>query len=52
MSRGFCALAALFFFFAAVGVRILPEPTAWGLVCLAIGCAVSGVPWIPWRRAP
>lgn len=51
MSRIFFAIAALFFFFAAVGVKVLPNPTAWGLVALAIGLAVGGLGWTPWKRA-
>lgn len=50
MGRIFFAIAALFFFFAAVGVTFMPNPTAWGLVSLALGLAVGG--WIPWKRSP
>jgi hypothetical protein len=50
MSRVFCGLAALLFFFHAVGVTIIPKPEAWGLVCLAVGCAVGGVAWAPWKK--
>ena len=49
MSIGFFTLAAFLFFFAAVGVKIIPDPTAWGLVCLAIGLAVGGLGWRLWR---
>lgn len=45
----FFVIAAVLFFFAAVGVQIIPGPTAWGLVCLAIGLAVGS--WWP-RRVP
>jgi hypothetical protein len=45
----FFVLSALFFFFAAVGVTIIPNATAWGLCALAIGMAVGG--WVPWRKA-
>lgn len=48
-SRICFGIAALFFFFAAVGVRILPDPTAWGLFATAVGLAVGGMP--PWKRA-
>lgn len=46
----FFIVAAVFFFFAAVGVTVIPGPTAWGLVCLALGLALSGVPWPTWRK--
>lgn len=29
--------AVVLFFFAAIGVGIIPNPTAWGLVCLTLG---------------
>jgi hypothetical protein len=48
MGRIFFAIAAFLFFFAAVGVTIIPNPTAWGLCTLAIGFAVGA--WIPWRK--
>lgn len=48
MGRIFFGIAALFFFFAAVGVNIIPNPTAWGLVSMALGLAVGA--WIPWRK--
>lgn len=51
MSRIFCGIAAIFFFLAAVGSTLLPNPTAWGLVALAIGCAIGGWNWVPWRKA-
>lgn len=50
MNRWFFALAALFFFFAAVHVTILPNPQSWGLVSLAIGLAIGGWTWTPWRK--
>ncbi len=31
-----CA-AVILFFFAAVGVTLIPNPTSWGLFCLALG---------------
>lgn len=50
MGRIFCGVAALFFFLAAVGSGLIPNPTAWGFVAMAIGLAVGGwTPW-PWRR--
>lgn len=49
MGRIFFGIAALFFFFAAVNVTVIPQPTAWGLVSLALGFAVGG--WAPWKRA-
>jgi hypothetical protein len=48
MGRIFFGIAALFFFFAAVGVTVIPNPTAWGLVAVALGLAVGA--WIPWRK--
>ncbi len=50
MGRVFFAVAALFFFLAAVGAHQIPNSTAWGFVLLAIGLAVGGVPMIPWRQ--
>lgn len=50
MGRIFFGIAALLFFFAAVGVTVIPNPTAWGFVLTAVGLAVGG--WIPWRKAP
>jgi hypothetical protein len=52
MSRLFFVAAIILFFFAAVGVSIIPNPTAWGLVSLSIGLAVTGVPMgLPWKKA-
>jgi len=48
MGRIFFGLAAFFFFLAAVGAHILPNPTAWGLVTMALGLVVGD--WRPWRR--
>lgn len=48
VGRIFFGIAALLFFFAAVSVTIIPNPTAWGLFCVALGLAVGG--WIPWRK--
>ena len=48
MGTIFFILSALFFFFAAIGVGIIPNPTAWGLCALAIGHLTGG--WIPWRK--
>lgn len=49
MGRIFFGIAALFFFFAAVGATFMPNPTAWGFVSLALGLAIGG--WIPWKKA-
>jgi len=51
MSRIFCGIAAAFFFCAAVGVTVIPNPSAWGLVALSIGCAIGGWNWTPWRKS-
>lgn len=37
------AIAAVLFFFAAIGVAIIPQPTAWGLFFVALGLALGGV---------
>ncbi len=50
MGRVFFGVAALFFFLAAVGSNLIPNPTAWGLVMTAIGLAFGGVPIIPWKK--
>lgn len=42
--------AALLFFFAGVGVTIIPNPVTWGLFCLALGLLLGGVPITGWRR--
>lgn len=51
MSRIFFVAAIILFFFAAVGVNLIPRPEAWGLVALACGLAVAGVPMMPWKKA-
>jgi hypothetical protein len=48
MGRIFFGIAAVFFFLAAVGAHLIPNPTAWGFVALALGCCVGG--WTPWRK--
>ncbi len=52
MSLGhiFLVVAAVFFFLAAVGSIILPNPTAWGLFFLALGILCAG--WQPWTWGP
>lgn len=50
MGRLFFGFALLLFFFAAIGVTIIPQPTAWGLVNLTLGILVGD--WRPWRKAP
>jgi hypothetical protein len=50
MGRFFFGFAALLFFFAAINVTIIPNPTAWGLVMTAIGLAIGGWSWVPWKR--
>lgn len=48
----FFLLAAVLFFFAGIGVTIIPNPTVWGLFCLALGHFVGGsCPWII-KRGP
>lgn len=49
MGRIFFGLAALLFFFAAVGVAAIPNPGAWGLFAVALGLAIGD--WAPWRKA-
>lgn len=50
----FYLIAAVLFFFAAVGVAFIPNPSAWGLFFVAIGLTVGGgiLNVIPSRRAP
>ena len=50
MGRVFFGVAALFFFFGAIGVTIIPNPTAWAFVLMAIGLAIGGWTWTPWRK--
>jgi hypothetical protein len=50
VGRGFILFSAIFFFLAAVGSSLLPNPTAWGLVSLAVGLAIGN--WSPWRPKP
>lgn len=50
IGRVFFVLAALAFFFAVAGVHFLPNATAWGLAFMAVGLAVGGVSWTPWKR--
>lgn len=49
MGRVFFVIAAVLFFLAAVGAKIIPNETAWGLVSLALGHATGG--WSPWKKA-
>lgn len=49
MGRIFFAISAIFFFLAAIGAHIVPNATAWGLVALALGLAVGGLPATFWR---
>lgn len=47
----FLILAALLFFFAGIGVTVIPNPTVWGLFCMALGLAVGGYwPTVTVRR--
>jgi hypothetical protein len=39
----FILAAVVLFFLAAVGSAILPNPTAWGFVCFALGHLLGGV---------
>lgn len=45
-------LSAILFFFAAVGVTLIPNPTAWGLFFMALGMATGGPAWGFWKRSP
>lgn len=38
----FYLIAAVLFFFAAVGVAFIPNPTAWGLFFVALGLTIGG----------
>ena len=49
MGTIFFGLAALFFFFAVADVTFLKNPTAWGLLALALGALCGD--WKPWRKA-
>lgn len=42
--------AVLLFFFACIGVTVIPNPTGWGLVTLALGILLAGVPIPAWKR--
>lgn len=46
----FHLIAAILFFFAAVGANLIPNPTAWGLVALALGLCFGGGPAIPFFK--
>lgn len=50
LGRGFFAVAVLFFFFAAVGVTVVPNVTAWAFVMLALGLAVGSWSPLPWPK--
>ncbi len=43
-------VAAILFFFEAVGVHFIPHPMIWGLFFLALGMAVGGPSWAFWKR--
>lgn len=45
VGRIFFVIAALFFFLAGVGAKLLPDPTAWGLFSVAFGLAIGN--WSP-----
>ena len=51
MAFVFFAIAAVFFFLAAVGAALIPNETAWGLVALALGLA-AGSRWPYWPYPP
>lgn len=38
----FMLLACLLFFFAGIGVTIIPNPATWGLFCMSLGFLVGG----------
>ncbi len=46
----FLIAAAVLFFFAGVGVTVIPNPTTWGLFCFVLGVLLSGVPMPTWKR--
>lgn len=53
MGRIFFGVATLFLFLAAIGSSLIPNPTAWGLVMIALGLLVGN--WAPWpwpKRTP
>lgn len=53
MGRIFLGISALLFFFAAVGVHFIPNPSAWGMVALALGLFAGGGGawnWTFWRK--
>lgn len=39
----FLIFSVILFFLAAVGSALLPNPTAWGLVCFVLGHLLGGV---------
>lgn len=49
MGRIFFGIAVLFFFFAAVGVSIIPNPSSWGFCSLSLGLLTGG--WVPWGKS-
>jgi hypothetical protein len=48
LGRILFGIATVLLFLAAVGSHVIPNPTAWGFVTLALGFAVGG--WTPWKR--
>lgn len=52
MGRIFFIIAALLFLFAALNITIVRQPTAWALFLVAVGLAVGGIGWTPWKRTP
>lgn len=46
----FLFAASVLFFFAAVGVALIPAPAAWGMVCLTVGILTAGIPVPSWHK--
>lgn len=49
MGNIFMIAALVLFFFAAVGVSFIPNPTAWGLVAMTAGF-IAGGGWPAWFK--
>jgi hypothetical protein len=53
VGRGFLIISALLFFFAAIGVTMIPHPESWAFVALALGMVAGN--WSPFswpKRGP
>jgi len=42
LGRIFYVIAAILFFLGGIGSTVIPNPTTWGLFCVALGLLLAG----------